>query len=253
MKRLLDSIRIKLHTKPTLHRPHTTAVILAGGSGHRMKSSKPKQWMEVLGVPVLIRSVQAFDACKHIDEIVIVTRAEDRLATEIMCRNYEIKKLHSVVVGGRTRAESARLGFEAISVRSEYVAIHDAARCMITPAQIRRVVAAAYAYRAASAATPVTDSIKLVNRYGMIERDLPREELWAAATPQVFHCVYYAAALKAAEDAHAEVTDDNSLMEQVGQRVKLVDTGHDNFKITYDTDIARAEAVLRLREDSDGK
>ncbi len=253
MKRFLERVNVLLHSKPALRHPHTTAIVLAGGNGNRMGSRTPKQWLEIRGVPVLIHSLRAFDNCRSIDEIIVVSRGEDLPATEILCRNHEIRKLKCVVSGGRTRADSARRGFAAISDKTEYVAIHDAARCMITPSQIREVTAAAYAYRAASAGTPVTDTIKKVNRYGMIEHDVPRADLWAMATPQVFHKVYYAAGLKAAADARAEVTDDNAFMELIGQRVKLVDTGVENFKITYETDLIRAEVILRAREEKHGK
>ncbi len=253
MKRFLERINTVLHKKPALRHPRTAAIVLAGGSGRRMSSKTPKQHMSVLGVPVLIHTLRAFEHCGAIDEIVVVTRAEDRIATEIMCRNYGIKKLTAVVCGGKTRADSAEKGFWAVSDKVKYVAIHDAARCMITPRQIKEVASAAYAYHAASAATPVTDSVKEINRYGMIEHDVPRDTLWAAATPQIFHRVYYAAALKVAKEEHAVVTDDNSLMELIGQRVKLVDTGHDNFKITYETDILRAEALMKHREAKHGK
>ncbi len=253
MKRLIEKINVFLHRKHICSSPHTTAIVLAGGSGHRMGGDKPKQWIELCGIPVLIHSLRAFDSCRSIREIIVVARSEDITATEALCRSYGIRKLRAVVAGGATRAESAACGFRAISGKTKYVAIHDAARCLILPRQIRDIAAAAYAYGAASASTPVTDSIKAVNRYGMIERDVPRADLRAAATPQIFQCAYYAAGLKEAEERATEVTDDNTLMELIGQRVKLVDTGSDNFKITYDTDLARAEAVLRKREGKHGK
>ncbi len=247
MKHILERVNTVLHAKTFIQHPKTAAVILAGGTGSRMKSKTPKQLMQICDVPVLIHTLRAFAECRYIDEIIVVTRKEDRISIELMCRNYGIRKIHAVVEGGATRAESAEKGFCAVSEKMKYVAFHDAARCLVTPKQIKEVATAAYAYRAASAGTPVTDSIKTVNRYGMIESNVPRENLWAAATPQIFHRVYYAAALRVAEETHAEVTDDNSLMELIGQRVKFVDTGAENFKITYATDILRAEVIIRLR------
>ncbi len=253
MKRILERINTVLHAKTFFSHPKTAAVVLAGGSGQRMGSDMPKQFLSICGVPVLVHSLRAFAACKSIDEIIVVTREEDIPKTEELCRDYNISKVTAIVAGGKTRAESAANGFRSVSEGMTYVAFHDAARCLITPRQIKDVATAAYAYRAATAATPVTDSIKTANRYMMIENDVPREELWAAGTPQIFHCVYYAAALREAEKNEASVTDDNSLMELIGQRVKLVDVGPDNFKITYRHDIARAESVLRDREGSHGK
>ncbi len=253
MKRFLEKINTVLHRKPAFRHPRTAAIILAGGKGSRMSSDTAKQNICLRGIPILVHSMRAFDKCRSIDEIIVVCREEDVKATEAMCVKYGIKKVKCVVSGGKTRAESAECGFRKVSGKMDYVAIHDAARCLITPRQIREVASAAYAYRAASAASPVVDSIKEINRYGMIERDVPRETLWAAATPQIFHRVYYAAALRAAKESHAIVTDDNSLMELIGQRVKLVNTGHENFKITYESDLSLAEAIMIQREGKHGK
>jgi 2-C-methyl-D-erythritol 4-phosphate cytidylyltransferase len=135
-----------------------------------------------------------------------------------------------------------------VATECEYVAIHDAARCLITPKQIQEVANAAYAYKAATAAAPATDTIKRANQYGFIEETLPRDCAWCAQTPQVFHRAYYLGALKKAKKEKKCFTDDNMLMELIGQRVFLVDTGADNFKITVASDLARAEAVLLERE-----
>ncbi len=243
----IQRINTVLHLQRVFPAPRTAAVILAGGSGTRVGADTPKQLISVCDKPVLIHSALAFQKCRLIREIVIVTRAEDCAVVEALCRYYGITKCSRVVPGGTTRQESAALGFGAVSPKSAFVAFHDAARCLVTPAQIRDVALAAYAYGAASAATKATDTVKVVNCYGMIEKTLPRNEIMLAATPQIFNYVYYKAACVAAEEKGTVVTDDNSLMELIGQRVKLVDTGAENFKITVPSDLLRAEAILKLR------
>ncbi len=245
---VLQSLRILLHKKPVIGSPKTACILLAGGSGSRMGGDVPKQFLMLAGSPVLVHSLLAFQKCRIIDEIVLVAREEDLTYCEILCQEYKITKCKKVVAGGKERSESAFHGLEAVSPSMEYVAIHDAARCLITPKQIIKVAKAAYAYRAATAATPVVDSIKTVNRYGFIERNIPRETVWAMQTPQIFHKVYYRAAWEKAKQSHQILTDDNMLMELIGQRVMVIDTGCDNFKITVPTDIQRAEAVLEARK-----
>ena len=141
-------------------RPRTAGVILAAGSGTRMGGEVPKQFLPVCGVPILIRSVRAFDACPVVDEIVIVTRETDIEAVKALCAEYQISgKLKAVVAGGDTRQKSAFLGVEATAKPCRYVAIHDAARCLVTPDVIRSVVETAYRRRCATAAYPVTDTL----------------------------------------------------------------------------------------------
>ena len=134
------------------------AIILAGGSGSRMGADVTKQRMPLFGHPVIWHTVRAFDACPEIDRIVVVARAD-----EIECMKSllaEFNKLGSVTVGGNTRAESSYLGICAAPSECDIVAIHDAARCLITPEDISRVVADAKRYGAATAVSSVTDTLK---------------------------------------------------------------------------------------------
>lgn len=234
----------------TLHRrPKTAGVILAAGSGVRMGSDVPKQFLLVLGVPVLVRSARAFLDCPSIDEIVIVTRKGDIPATEELCRRYELaSKPIRVVAGGDTRQKSAYLGVEATSRGCRFVAIHDAARCLVTPDVISAVLDAAYRRRAATAVYPISDSVKRIDAGGRIKATLDRAGLVAAATPQAFDRDYYIAVAAHAEKKGIAVTDDNGLFEAVGQTVYTVDCGSGNFKITTRDDLVRAEAALRARE-----
>lgn len=233
-------------------RPHTTAILLAGGNGSRMQSADgtTKQMMRLRGVPVIVHTARAFEECPYIDDIVIVARREEIHTVEELMKEYGIRKFRRAVSGKETRQLSALAGFEAIDTKkTKYVAIHDVARCLVTPGMIADVVTAAHATRAASAASRVVDTVKRANSDGFVLETLDRETLWLAATPQVFSEALYRAAAYTAVHAGFTATDDMMLCERIGQAVKLVDCGGENFKITTRPDILRAEAVLAAREE----
>ena len=225
------------------------AVILAAGVGSRTGLKVTKQKLTLKGQSVLKRSLRAFDECDMIDSITVVTR-EDEVAFA-MEESSGISKLYRIVVGGGVRAESARIGFENIPSGSELVAIHDAARCLITPEMIKKVAVAAEEYGAASAAAAMTDTVKLVGEGGFVESTLDRSRLMRASTPQIFSTELYKRALDSVT-LDERVTDDNSLIEAIGERVFLVNTGNDNIKITERLDISAALGILNEREGEDG-
>ena len=229
-------------------RPKTAAVILAGGSGSRFGGDRPKQFASLGGIPVLIRSVLAFESSPYIDETVIVSRKEDIDEVRALCNEYGLGKLKAIVPGGATRQESSMCGVLATDDAIEFVAIHDAARCLVTTDTIGRVAAEAYVYGGASAASPVYDTVKQLDSMGFIQKTVDRSTLVAAETPQVFRKKLYVAAARAAEQKGSSVTDDNSLLEAFGQAVKSVLSIGENFKITTAADLLRAEAVIAERE-----
>ena len=205
-------------------RPHTAAVILAGGVGSRMGNTDgvAKQWLEIGGQSVLARTVAAFEACPHIDEIVVVVRRGEGQSAAAVLRGMGTQKVRAVVSGGKTRQHSAYRGARHVSGGTRYIAIHDAARPFVSPADISAVVTMAYAERAASLGVPVTDTVKRVDSRGYVVETKNRDELWLAATPQVFSYPMYLAAAKSALRTGRTVTDDNMLMETIGQRVRMV-------------------------------
>lgn len=236
-------------------RPKTAAVILAGGSGTRFGGDRPKQFALLSGIPVLVRSVLAFEESPYIDEIVIVSRKEDIDEVRALCEQYRMRKLGSIVEGGATRQESSLNGVSATDDAIEFVAIHDAARCLVTAETIGHVAAEAYVYGGASAVSPVYDTVKRLDSMGFIEKTIDRSALVAAETPQIFRKKLYLAAARAVEQKGLAVTDDNSLLEAFGQAVKSVQSIGENFKITTASDLLRAETVIaeRKRKEQDLK
>ena len=239
---IADALRASVGTDMA---PATSAVIVAAGNSTRMGKGVSKQLLKVAGVPVLARTLHAFAQSGYIDEIILVTRASDMRDITLLLTKYGIKKPVRLVVGGATRADSVKRGVEAISKKAKFVAIHDGARCLITPQMIKKVLRAAYLHRAATAACTVHDTVKIATKRGFIERTENRDLVWLAQTPQVFDVNLYRAALANVKDE--SLTDDNQLIESIGYPVKLVDCGADNLKITRPEDLPRAEAVLAQR------
>ena len=220
------------------------AIVLAAGVGERMQSETTKQRINILGRPVLYYALAAFEACDDIDDIVVVTRSDEIGFVTDTARGME--KVRSVITGGACRAESAMLGFAAIPDGTAFVAIHDAARALITPENISAVVAGAMVSGAASAVSLVTDTIKVVDNNGVIVSTVDRATLRRAETPQIFSVELYRRAIKNA-DMSAHITDDNMLLEHIGVAVSAVDVGRENVKITMPDDLRYAEFLLRGR------
>ena len=235
--------------------PHTTAILLAGGSGTRMQNDGvTKQMLLLDGTPVVVHTLRAFENCPYIHEIVLVARKEELTAMRALCDVFGVKKLRAIVAGGSTRQLSAIAGFEAIDgEKTKFVAIHDVARCLVTPDMIADVVATAYAEKAAIAACRVYDTVKRAGSGGYIAKTEDREMLWCAQTPQVFASDLYRAAAYTAMKENFIATDDAMLCERIGQRVKLVDCGRENIKLTTPADIPAAMAILDYRRKKEEK
>ena len=227
----------------------TAAVILASGNSTRMGEGVSKQMLLLDGIPVIARTIMAFDSCECISEIIVVAKEEEFYLYQEFQKLYKFKKLVRLVSGGSTRQISAKNGFYAVSRGIEYVAIHDGARCLITPNQIENVCREAYKHGCATAATRAVDSVKITNgKNKFINSSANRDRIWLAQTPQIFKRETYELALMAAEESGIEVTDDNSLVENLGASIKLVECGRANLKITAQSDVPIALAIIKSRE-----
>ena len=231
-----------------LKRRDCAAVIVAAGSGSRMGSATAKQFLELDGRPVLAHTLDAFERTKGIDYVIIVTRACDLDECRDMVKKYGFSKVADIVEGGSTRQQSVLCGIEATDDRTDYVAIHDGARCLVTPEMITAVLDEAKRTGAASAGAPVKNTIKVVDENNNIKNTPDRATLWQAQTPQIFKAGLYRAAAYYAQKDGFEATDDNSLLEYVNGRVTMVDCGYTNIKITTPEDIALAAVLLELRK-----
>ena len=236
-------MNIKKFTRPArnlLKLRYCGAVIVAAGNATRM-GGIDKAMAELAGMPVIQRSVKAFQECDAIREIVVVTREDLLVKVMGLCKNYD--KVKAVVVGGKDRPESVSNGLNALSDKVKLAAIHDGARPLVSFEVIDRTVRAANSYGAAAPAVPVKDTIK--NTSGGLATGTPdRAALRAVQTPQVFDFDLLRGALKQAWKDKLTITDDCSAVEHLGFQIKLVEGDERNIKITTPLDLKVAQLFL---------
>ena len=224
--------------------PFTSAVIVAGGSSSRMGADKI--FMDLGGRPVIERTMLAFERSEYIDEIVVVTRAEKIPETAAAARSAGVTKLKCVTTGGENRTASSYAGVSECSETAGLIAIHDAARPLVTPEIIERAVCAAAERGAAAPAIHVKDTVRQA-RGGRVLRTLEREELFLMQTPQVFRADLIRAALGDAARLGISLTDDCAAVMLLDAEVFLVEGSEENLKLTTPADVYAAEAILEGR------
>ena len=230
-------------------RPRCAALVAAAGSSSRMGGIN--KLLEPLdGIPVLVRTLTALERAQRVDSIVIATREEDLITVSQLCKTYGITKCKKVIRGGEDREHSVLLAALEAEPDTELLAVQDGARPLVSPALIDRVIEAAQRCGAAAPAIPVKDTIKTVREDGAVEETLERSRLRAVQTPQVFEASLLKAALQAALEEGAVLTDDCSAVERLGKVVYLIEGEETNLKITTPTDLVLAEALLAAEEDA---
>ncbi len=225
----------------------SSAIITAAGSGTRMGGIS-KQLMPLADKPCILYSLLAFQNCELIQEIIVTSKEDEISFIRAICDENHITKLKAVVSGGATRQESVSNGFRSVSRDSDFVAIHDAARPLITSEQIKELILTANRHGASCAASRVVDTVKKGNQNLMIECTVPREDLFAVQTPQVFRTDMYRVALALACKSGISVTDDCSLIENAGFSIKLCLLSDWNLKLTTPNDIKIVESILKERQ-----
>lgn len=221
------------------------ALLLAAGRGERLGADVPKAYVRVAGRTLVEHSLAALEASGVVDEVVPVIGAGDSLRfAELGLPGHAT--LRDPVVGGAERQDSVAAGVAALRDDVSLVAVHDAARCLVSPDDIARVVARAQECGAAILAEPARDSLKRVVD-GRITGSLPRAECWLAQTPQVFRRDWLARALEKAASEGRMGTDDAELVERLGVDVAIVASEAPNPKVTLPGDVAPAEALLQER------
>ena len=233
---------------PAVARCH--ALIPCAGSGSRAGRAGPKQYEALAGARLVDHTVAAFLALPEIDRVAVVVAPDDSVyaAPEARVRVYR--------VGGASRAESVHQGLRALladgASGEDWVLVHDAARCLLLPAQVRALIAACTVDAVGGLlALPLPDTLKLARADGGVARavaTLERADKWLAQTPQMFRIAVLEQALARAEaGGYAGITDEASAIEAQGWQPLLVPGSAQNFKVTYPEDFALAEALLRQR------
>lgn len=221
------------------------ALIVASGLGTRINAELPKQFMEISGRPILAFTMDCFERCNIIDEIVLVV-PEDYLAytsTAIVDR-YGYKKVRKITCGGETRQESVLAGLTACPRVTDAVAIHDGVRPFVRNTLIKQLFQVVERTGAVIPAVGAKETLKLVNEDKIVST-LPREKICISQTPQVFNYTKIFDIHKKAAEAEYEATDDAMLAEQYGMEVMVVPGYYDNIKITTPEDIVLAEEIMR--------
>ena len=222
-----------------------TAIIVAGGSSQRMGFDK---LLALLGdKPVLAHTIEAFERTESVREIILVARAERVGEFEELVRQNKFKKVRRVVPGGEQRQDSVRAGLEGIGADGKFIAVHDAARPLVTPEQIERVFSVAREHGAAALAAPITDTLKRADENYFVKGGVARENLYAMQTPQIFERALLERAYAEVAAKSRSVTDEVSAVEHLGAKVLLVPNDEMNVKITYPRDLLLAQATMARR------
>jgi 2-C-methyl-D-erythritol 4-phosphate cytidylyltransferase len=222
------------------------AVVVAAGRGLRL--GRPKQFIELGGIPMVGWSIQTSAAMPEIGELVIATEPGSIEPMRELARRLAPNLTHRVVRGGEMRQDSAREGVMALSDRCDAAFVHDGARPLVSAADVLAGMREVRAGRASLLAQPIVDTVKLVDRDSLIVgATLDRGTLWAAQTPQFAMTADLRAAHERGRLDGVAVTDDAALLERIGVSVVVVASTSENFKVTLPGDLTRAETILDAR------
>jgi 2-C-methyl-D-erythritol 4-phosphate cytidylyltransferase len=227
----------------------TVAIIVAGGVGKRIgEGNLPKQFLTLGDKPVLVHTIEKFERCELIDEIILVV-PEDYLGhcSQAIVDRYYFNKIKKVVAGGEERRNSVYKGLKACANNTLIVAIHDGVRPLISPEKISESIKLCLQKKAVILAVPVKDTIKRVEN-GSVITTLDREKLWLVQTPQVFEYRLIADAYEKASKDDFVGTDDSVLVERLGHEVTVLEGEYENIKITTAEDLIIAEKLLEMKQ-----
>ena len=222
-------------------------VILAGGSGTRMGSDIPKQFIDIYGKPLIIHTLESFDLNSEIDSIAVVCKDEWKEDLNIWIRQFGVNKVKWIISGGNTRQEStyrAIKALEDVCTDEDILIIHDAARPLVKVEDLNKLSLLAKNHvDGAMLAVKCADTLKKVID-GKVVTTVPRENIYRAYTPQMGKTKLLQKALNYANDNHLAITDDASALELIGCEVLIVEGSADNFKLTTPDDLKMAKILI---------
>jgi 2-C-methyl-D-erythritol 4-phosphate cytidylyltransferase len=223
------------------------ALVPAAGSGSRFGAASPKQYLQLLGKPLMWHTLSTLAAVPAIDRVVVVVSPEDEWFDGF---DWSIPKLEVLRMGGASRAASVRNGLAALAAQGDdWVLVHDAARCCLTVAMVERLISRVADDEVGGLlALPVADTVKRADNHARVSKTVSRDGLWLAQTPQMFRAGQLLRALAA--ERESAITDEASAIEMLGLKPCLVEGEAQNFKVTYPADLVLARAVLASRKES---
>lgn len=228
---------------------YVSVIIAAAGMSNRMGSKMNKQFLAVGGKPILAHTIEKFENSKFIDEIILVSKeGETEYCRKEIIKKYKFEKVSKIIKGGKERQDSIYNGLLALNEKTEIVLTHDGARPFISKENIRDGIKEVFKTGSCVVGVPVKDTIKIVGEDKNIEHTPPRATIWAAQTPQCFpREVIVKAYEKAIKEGYLG-TDDSSLVERLGHRVKMIMGSYENIKITTPEDLVLAESLFKEKD-----
>ena len=220
-----------------------TAIIVAAGSSKRVGFDK--LFSKLGDRSVLEHALAAFEEAESVGEIIVVCR--DPTLVQDAINRAGGRKIRAVVRGGERRQDSVQAGLKELAENSEFVAVHDAARPLITPREIERVFSAARKHGAAVLAAPITDTLKFADANQVVSGSIDRQNVFAMQTPQIFRRASLLEAYERISGNSLIVTDEVSAIEHAGGSIVIVAAQDHNLKITYAGDLPIAEFILKQR------
>ena len=225
------------------------AIIPAAGKGRRMGHPFPKHYIRLEDRPILAYTIEAFEKCAGVNQVFVVVRSgEEEYCLKEVVERYGFKKVLKIVIGGERRQDSVYNGIKELDEDTDIVVVHDGVRPFVSPELINETVKLAMYVDGVVAALPVKDTIKEISPDGFIKGTPERESLWNAQTPQTFKKRIIEEAFERAFTDNFSGTDESSLVERLGGRVKIIEGSHENIKITTKEDLLLAEFILRMRK-----
>ena len=229
---------------------YVSAIVVAAGSGNRFQSRISKPLVKIHLKPIIVYALQALNRCADIEEIIVVANRDNIEGIGACVNRYNIRKVKSILLGGKERKDSVAKGLKEVSQKSGLVLIHDAARPFIDKAIVLKAILVCKRYGAAVVGVPVKATIKIAGspgrqaaRLNVIKRTIDRSNLWEIQTPQVFRKELILEAYR--KFAKLKVTDDAMLVEKMGKKVCIVPGSYNNIKITTPEDLIIAKAIAR--------
>lgn len=231
----------------------TAVIIPAGGLGRRMRKTRPKQFLELSGRPVICHTLEIFESCGSVETIhLVVPPGMEEFCREEIVKKSGFKKVSLVVTGGETRQESVFRGLTSLSQEFKRIVIHDAVRPFLTPELLEEALLQCREdVDGVVVAVPCKDTPKQVEADGMIASTLKREGLFLAQTPQVFWSDILKKAFDRAKTDGFQGTDDSAVVERIGGKIRVVLGNSENIKITTPEDYDQAQEFLRIKSSSE--
>ncbi|MFY8162337.1 MAG: 2-C-methyl-D-erythritol 4-phosphate cytidylyltransferase [Candidatus Kapaibacteriota bacterium] len=222
-----------------------TVIISAGGVGNRFGDNTPKQFLDLNGKPIIIRTIEIFEKIEAVDNIVVAVNSEWFSKLNELIKEYHITKVKEVIIGGKTRQASVYNAIRTTTAKeSEVILIHDAVRPLVSADLINKMIEEVEEYGAVIPALKVKDTIKSVTKGGNSVKTLERDSLYSAQTPQVFWFDIISNSFDSAMKNNSIVSDDSALVELSGYKVRIIEGEEMNIKITTQLDLKIAELIL---------